>query len=142
MEWRIDTSMTNEVQVSDLRATLEASRDHFIKTQVEAAGLAAYAAAGDAPDAKANPSGAASHAKNTEAKAAPLRDKHAERFASLEDDMHLGIDSACAIAEHYAKRQPGKKIFVTASIVGHDNPRHASACEKRMSVHVDQTWKE
>lgn len=132
MEWRIDTGMVGEVKPKELRKVLEASRDHWLKTQAEAAGLAAHAAAGPSPT---DPAGAMAHASKVGAAANELQKAHAAKAATLKTHMEQGIASACALADMIGGS-------VVATIVGHDNERHASGVGKRISVSVDQTWSE
>lgn len=135
MEWKIDTSTTGEVKAADLRAALEASQKHWFITQGKLASLQAGATLGPGPEAKSDMAGAQEHFKKVGELSEALERAHAEDSKKLHEEMAIGIDLACQIATLYG----GK---VTASISGHNDERHPSACGRRMSVAVDQTWDE
>lgn len=132
MDWRIDTGMVGEVKPKELRKVLEDSRDHWRKTQAEAAGFAAAAAAGPAPT---DPTGAVAHSKKVGAAADAMQKAHFAKSETLLAHMEQGIKAACALADVFSG-------VVVATIVGHENERHPSGCAKRIQVSVDQTWRE
>lgn len=125
MEWKIDTGSVGAVDAKDLRKVLEADRDHWLKTQQEAAGNLVYRILD--PDLTL---GAAEHevlmATSKEAQA-----KFSDKAASVAEAMAAGIEAACKLAELYG----GK---VTATVSGHDDDEHVSGVDQRFFVGVDQ----
>jgi len=143
MEFKIDTSRTGPVPAAELRAALEKARDYWCDSQASAAGLQASATHGPGPDGKSDPQGALDHMKKVQAAAAPLVDAHKAKTSSMRDLMDHGIDQACATVELYLKRAKapeGATLYVSATVEGHHDRRHASGCEHRFSVKVDHTW--
>jgi hypothetical protein len=133
MEWRIDTSVSGEVKAANLRKTLEASRDHWLKTQAEAQGIAVQQAAMGNVGKPGEAGGGTVNLGDVAAKAADAVNAHRAKSATLAEQMQAGIDAACALADKIGG-------IVTATIVGHDDERHPSRVARRVSVHVDQTW--
>lgn len=129
-QWTIDTGMTGEVDAKDLKATLLANKKHFLDTQAEAAALRASAAAGKAPE---GPAEAMAHMQKVAAQADAMKQAYLLSMSPVMAHMDYGIEAACKLAEMF----DGK---VTASIQGHDDDRHRSGCDKRVSIMVDQTY--
>ena len=127
MIWTIDTSVTGPAPAADIKKILEASRDHWIETQAQAA-EDAIVHAGTAHAGKPGEPKPDYVAISAKAKAA--KDAHLKKSSSLRAHMDLGIKQACEQAECFGG-------IVSATIVGHDDDDHP-ACPKRLSVAVDQ----
>lgn len=124
MEWKIDTGAVGECAAKDLRGVLEAAREHHLTTQANLAGAQIMATL-----PKKDPTEEAIVA--TAARATLAKQGHAMKQIDLAEQIAIGIDVACKMAEAFGGT-------VTATVAGHHNPRHASGCAQRLSVAVDQ----
>jgi hypothetical protein len=132
MDWKIDTGKYGRVAVKDLRAALEENKDHFLKTQSEAAGLVASARLGKGPPSD-DIAGTAAHHKAVGESAAVMTQEYLASAAEVADEMKFAIDTACAAAE---KWQGAGKVAVT--LFGHSEEDHASGCDKRIAINIDR----
>lgn len=120
--WTIDTGVVGECDAKDLRKVLEAARDHYLTTQVAAAGNAhKHAASRDVVDHEA-----------TAAAITAARESAKALVPTIKAMMDQGIGMACSGADFLGGN-------VTATVSGHCDERHPSGIDQRLQVSVDKS---